>query len=254
MGVRLLMSAGAPVPTRLLRDVRTVLPNADLHTPYGMTEALPVTDISLEQIETAGAGDGVCVGQPLPGVDVALSLLSPTGTADEPPVTVANQVGEICVRADHVKDHYDALWGTQRSSSRNQGWHRTGDVGHLDDQGRLWVAGRLQHVITTASGVVTPVGVEQRVESLAQVRAAAVVGIGPTGTQQVAVVVVPVRRVRRLSPVTASVPLTDQVRSVAGVDLAAVLVVASLPVDIRHASKVDRTKVASWATRVLAGG
>ena len=51
--VRLVLSAGAPVSLALLNRVADVLPNADLHTPYGMTEALPVTDISLAQIRVA---------------------------------------------------------------------------------------------------------------------------------------------------------------------------------------------------------
>jgi len=56
------------------------------------------------------------------------------------------------VHAEHVKDRYDALWATERMSSRNPGWHRTGDVGYLDDQGRLWVQGRTVHVLTTPGG------------------------------------------------------------------------------------------------------
>ena len=46
-------------------------PPREPHTPYGMTEALPVTDITLAEIDAAGPGNGVCVGRPLPGVDVA---------------------------------------------------------------------------------------------------------------------------------------------------------------------------------------
>jgi cis-3-alkyl-4-acyloxetan-2-one decarboxylase / olefin beta-lactone synthetase len=162
--------------------------------------------------------------------------------------------GEICVRSPHVKDRYDALWETQRRSSRDgQGWHRTGDVGHLDAEGRLWVEGRLEHVITTASGVVTPVGVEQRIEGLAAVHAAAAVGVGPAGTQQVVVVAVPRRQPSRWSSPVAPLDLSETVRRAAGVEVAAVLVVRELPVDIRHASKVDRRAVARWAARVLAG-
>ena len=99
--------------------------------------------------------------------------------------------GEICVAAAHVKDHYDRLWSTQQRSATPAGWHRTGDVGHLDEQGRLWVEGRLVHVITGPAGPVTPVGIEQRVESVPAVRLAATVGVGPAGTQQTVVVVVP---------------------------------------------------------------
>ena len=70
--IRLVMSAGAPVPAELLRAAGDILPGADLHTPYGMTEVLPVADISLTEIEAAGTGDGVCVGYPVPEVEVAI--------------------------------------------------------------------------------------------------------------------------------------------------------------------------------------
>ncbi|SNS11237.1 Acyl-CoA synthetase (AMP-forming)/AMP-acid ligase II [Geodermatophilus pulveris] len=252
--VRLLMSAGAPVPAALLRGLRQVLPAAEPHTPYGMTEVLPVTDVSLAGIEAAGDGDGVCVGRPLPGVDVRVSPLSAAGAADGPLTGTPGTTGEVCVRAAHVKDRYDAVWVVERASSRDPGWHRTGDVGHLDAEGRLWVEGRLPHVVTTASGPVTPVGVEQRVERVAGVASAAAVGVGPAGTQVVVVVVVPAGgtgRSGRLRP--AGTDLADAVRAAAGVDVAAVLVTGRLPVDVRHQSKVDRAEVARRAARLLAG-
>ncbi len=77
--IRLVLSAGAPVPLRLLRAVQELLPAAELHTPYGMTEAMPVTDISLGEIEEAGPGNGVCVGRSLTGVKVQISPLDPLG-------------------------------------------------------------------------------------------------------------------------------------------------------------------------------
>jgi acyl-coenzyme A synthetase/AMP-(fatty) acid ligase len=247
--LRLLMSAGAPVPSDLLRRLSGVLPAAHAHTPYGMTEVLPVTDVSLAQIDEAGAGEGVCVGLPLPGVDVQVSPLSPLGAADGDLTGSPRVVGEIAVRAAHVKDHYDALWAVEQASSRDAGWHRTGDVGHLDDSGRLWVEGRLLHVIATGSGVVTPVGVEQRIESLTGVSQAAAVGVGPVGTAQAVVVVVaPGER----GPL-ASLALTDAVRAACAVPIAAVLVRDSLPVDIRHQSKIDRQALSRWAADVLAG-
>jgi acyl-coenzyme A synthetase/AMP-(fatty) acid ligase len=257
--IRLLMSAGAPVPAPLLRALRSVLPSAEPHTPYGMTEVLPVTDVTLAEIEAAGAGDGVCVGRPVEGVRIRVSPLSPVGIASGPLTDRPGVSGEVCVQAAHVKDRYDVLWATERAASRNPGWHRTGDVGHLDAEGRLWIQGRLAHVITGAEGLVTPVGVEQRVEALDHVAAAAAVGVGPVGTQVVVIVVVPSglsdRRGRRgrsrLQPARGE--LADRVREVAGVAVAAVLVTDSLPVDIRHESKVDRRELARRATRVLSG-
>ncbi|MEO5744242.1 MAG: AMP-binding protein, partial [Terracoccus sp.] len=254
-GVRLLMSAGAPVPSSLLREVTALLPAAEAHTPYGMTECLPVADISLTEIEALGAEDGVCVGQPVVGVTVAVSALDAEGRAVGEPAVVAGVTGEVCVRAAHLKDRYDQLWATERASRRSSGWYRTGDVGHLDDEGRLWVEGRLVHVVTGPDGPVTPVGPEQRIEGLPQVAMAAVVGVGPSATQQTVVVIV---RSGSAPPSEqrdglADPDLSAAVRALAGVPVAAVLVARALPVDIRHASKIDRSRVSIWATGVLVG-
>ncbi len=111
------------------------------------------------------------------------------------------------------------------------------------------------------AGPVTPVGIEQRVQRrlgdqpglAGGVSAAggrpgvAVVGVGPVGTQQVVVVL------SGAGGPLASVELTDTARAAAGRDVAAVLVMKALPVDIRHNSKIDRVAVARWADRQLSG-
>jgi acyl-coenzyme A synthetase/AMP-(fatty) acid ligase len=214
---------------------------------------LPVADIALPEIEQAGQGNGVCVGRPLPGVQVRLSPLDQQGRADGELTAEPGVTGEICVAARHVKSHYDRLWVTEQASSRNPGWHRTGDVGHLDIDGRLWVEGRLVHVITAPDGPVTPVGVEQAIETLFEVAMAAVVGIGPVGTQQVVAVVVSAAGTQGSGPL-ATPTLADAVRAAAAsTAIAAVLTSERLPTDVRHASKIDRAAVARWADRALAG-
>jgi len=250
---RVLMSAGAPVPAAVLRAVGELMPNAELHSPYGMTEVLPVADISLAEAEHVPEGNGVCVGYPVAGVRVAISPLDTDGKPTGPLTEESHVVGEVCIQADHIRDGYDKLWMTEREASRPTGWHRSGDVGHIDEAGRLWIEGRIGHVVTTAAGPVTPVGIEHAVAELADVVQAAVVGVGPPGTQQVIVVAVPTASRRRA--VLADESLADRVRAKAGgVDVAAVLVVPSLPVDKRHNSKINRTRVARWAERVLSGG
>jgi acyl-coenzyme A synthetase/AMP-(fatty) acid ligase len=209
-----------------------------------------VTDIALPELEKAGQGDGVCVGRALPGVRLGISPLDTLGRATGPPLQSVEITGEICVSAAHVKDRYDRLWATEQASSRDPGWHRTGDVGHLDATGQLWVEGRLAHVITTADGPLTPVGGEQRIEAQAPVTGAALVGVGPRGTQQPVAIVVAATPARRG---LADDELARAVRGAADVPLAAVLTVRSLPVDIRHASKIDRSRLARWAGGVLSG-
>ena len=276
--VRILLSAGAPVPLPLLRRVQALLPNAELHTPYGMTEALPATDVTMAEIEQAVAevgsqANGVCVGRPVPGVRIGIAPLGPDAVPAGEPVDVTDRTdltdrpdltdctGEICISATHVKDHYDRLWltqqrsvaaGQQQAGQRRTGWHRTGDVGHVDAEQRLWVEGRLVHVITSPAGPITPVGIEQRVEALPGVELAAAVGVGPAGTQQTVVVLVPTGGATARRPL-APAALAASVRQAAGSPIAAVLVTDRLPVDIRHASKIDRSRVARWAEQVLAG-
>jgi hypothetical protein len=82
------------------------------------------------------------------------------------------------------------------------------------------------------------------------VTGAAVVGVGPQGTQQPVGVVVPAANARLG---LADEELARIVRAAADIPLAAVLTVRSLPVDIRHAAKIDRSRLARWADGVLSG-
>jgi acyl-coenzyme A synthetase/AMP-(fatty) acid ligase len=146
---------------------------------------------------------------------------------------------------------YDRLWRTEHDAGQPRGWHATGDVGHLDDVGRLWVGGRTGHVISTPEGAVMPVRLEHQAESIDGVELAAVVGVGPPGTQQIAVIAQtdPPTSTSRL----ADMALHDLVRAKITEPVAAVFQVPSLPVDRRHNSKIDRSALAVWAEAVLAG-
>ena len=249
--VETFLSTGAPVGVDLLRRAQALMPNATAHTPYGMTECLLVADVTLPEIEQARGDRGVCVGRPLGSGQVRISAIDADGRASGVPSTQPRVTGEVVISAPHLKRGYFRLYLTDREAQRGlpERWHRTGDVGHLDAEGRLWIEGRLPHVITTADGPVTPVGIEQDVETVPAVERAAAVGVGPVGGQ----VVVAVVEAGARRPGLASPDLTDQVRAATAQRLAAVLVVPTLPTDIRHNSKIDRSRVARWAERVLAG-
>ena len=177
---------------------------------------------------------------------------SPAGRPARWP-TESDVTGEICVAGAHVKDHYDRLWATERQSSPDPGWHRTGDVGHLDTAGpavgggparaRDHRAGRTDH-----SGRHRAAGRGRRPASGPRPRSAS---DRPAPSRLVMVVVPragraadrwPTRTWRRRS---ARPPACRSPRSWSP---------TALPVDIRHASKVDRLRLARWAERVLGGG
>ena len=247
--VRLLLTVGAPVAPEQLAAAHRVLRNASLRTPYGMTECLLVADVDREAIDAAGPGDGVLVGAPTARARVRLAPLDADGRPGDATTTAPDVTGEIQVHAPHMLAGYDRLWSTERASRAGtaaQEWHRTGDVGRFDERGRLWVQGRLPHVIVTADGVVTPVGVEVAAQRAAGSRAAAV-GVGPRGTQQLAVVL------EGHGGPMAPPELAAAVRAEVDRPVAAVLAVPALPTDVRHNAKIDRARMARWATAVLAG-
>ncbi|WP_404434779.1 alpha/beta fold hydrolase [Microbacterium lacus] len=261
--VQTFLSTGAPIGMPLLEAAASVMPNATPHTPYGMTECLLVTDVTLEGVRDAATApdSGVCVGSPIGSNLVLISALDADGRATGSPSPEPGVLGEILVSATHLKSHYDRLWLTDREAERETTtiaaavagtrWHRTGDVGHLDTLGRLWVEGRLPHVIVSENGPIAPVGPEQEIERVGGIRRAAVVGIGPHGLRQAVAVVETLPTTSR--PGLADSAITTAVRAAATIPLVAVLTVPQLPTDIRHNSKIDRSKLSVWATRVLAG-
>jgi acyl-coenzyme A synthetase/AMP-(fatty) acid ligase/pimeloyl-ACP methyl ester carboxylesterase len=261
--VRTFLSTGAPISPRLLEAAAELMPNATPHTPYGMTECLLVTDITLDGVrEAADAPDaGVCVGKPIGANRVLMSALDADGRATGAPTTEPAVLGEILVSAPHLKDSYDRLWLTDREAARDtdglaadepgRRWHRTGDVGHLDALGRVWVEGRMPHVLVTAGGPLAPVGPEQQVERVDGVRRAAVVGVGPSGLRQAVAVVETIPLARRAGLAVSQ--LAAEIRASTSIPLVAVLAVPRLPTDIRHNSKIDRSKLSVWAESILAG-
>ena len=239
--VRLVMSAGAPVPIKTLHSMSALCPDAQLHTPYGMTEMLPVADVSLDQLVRIGDGQGVCVGQPVEGCEVLVDTLN----------------SEVMVSGPWMSAGYDSLWFTEYSArpvhvSNGQAtkWHRTGDVGHLDGEGNLWIEGRAVHVIHTSHGAVAPVPLEVATETLPTVVRAAAVGVGPIGAQQIVVVVESSNNENG----QASAQLSRDVRTALFPQaIAAVWTTKHLPVDIRHNSKIDRTAVSREMSHLLSG-
>jgi acyl-CoA synthetase (AMP-forming)/AMP-acid ligase II len=157
--VRRILMAGAPVPPALMQQMEAIIPNGEIHTPYGATEALPVSSIASTEVLRATAartasGEGTCVGKPLPGVDVAIiePVDGPIATIDQVLELPVGVIGEMIVRGPSVTRGYDKRPDADaaakiRDSDRH--WHRMGDMGWLDAAGQLWFCGRkIERVLT----------------------------------------------------------------------------------------------------------
>jgi long-chain acyl-CoA synthetase len=135
---------------------------------YGLTETAPIVTLNHPFHTRKGT-----VGKPIAGVQVKIS--------DE---------GEILVRGDNVTSGYlnaDA----ESARSFEDGWFHTGDIGALDEAGRLTIRGRKKEMIVTPEGMnVFPEDVERVLNGITGVRESAVVGVAQNGRERVHAVLV----------------------------------------------------------------
>ena len=257
--VRQVLMAGAPVPGELVERVQRILPpEALIHTPYGATESLPVTclegrEIVQETWPLTRIGRGTCVGRALPGMTVRViaPVDGPIEGWDRVRELACGEIGEIVVRGPVVTRAYD---GNERENrlakipDREGFWHRMGDMGYLDEAGRLWFCGRKAHRVGTAHGVLYTVGCEAIFNEHPQVRRSALVGLGPWGRQVPVVVVEPVGAVTSEATLFAELQQLAQANPLTA-SIERFLVHRSFPVDIRHNAKIFREQLAGWAAK-----
>ncbi|RRR75318.1 MAG: peptide synthase [Candidatus Viridilinea halotolerans] len=263
--LRRVMMAGAPVPADLHERFRPMLdPSADTHTPYGATEALPVASINGREVQAANAargGDplaGTCVGRPVPEVTLRIIPIDEDvmSTWDVALVLPAYQVGEIVVKGPAVTRSYINRPEATAKAKIAEGaaiWHRMGDLGYLDDEGRLWFYGRKSHrVVTgTAHGTLYTEPVELVFNQNSAVARSALVGIGPAGHQTPVVIIEPRNRRIMRDPAAVKI-LIGELRNLAArypmtAPIQTFLLHPSFPVDIRHNAKIFREQLAIWA-------
>jgi acyl-CoA synthetase (AMP-forming)/AMP-acid ligase II len=168
-GLTRIFSGGGPVFPRVLYKLYQVAPNARLYSVYGSTEAEPIahieySDMKPDDFDAMRGGHGLLVGKPVP--EITLRVVSPqslsSGVGLEAATLPASEIGEIVVSGAHVLPGYLHGRGDSETKVRVNGriWHRTGDAGSLDAQGRLWLAGRVNARISDAHGVIYPFSVE----------------------------------------------------------------------------------------------
>ena len=264
--LRRILMAGAPVPAAILKSFTSILAeDADTYTPYGATEALPVASISGREIlaeteEKTRSGAGVCVGLPLPTIRVRIIEIIDRAICSwsEVKELPKGEIGEIVVCGPVVTHEYynrgEATALAKVFDGQNV-WHRMGDVGYLDDAGRLWFCGRMAHRVVTPKGTLFTIPCEAIFNQHPEVFRTALVGIGKRPNQKPLIIVelrggrMPKgkaetdRLINELRELGQKSPLTRQIEDF--------LFHPAFPVDIRHNAKIFREKLAVWAERGL---
>ena len=256
------LSAGAPVPEHVLRRIsQAIHPEGDIYTPYGATEALPVASTSAsevlqETIARSREGAGTCVGRRFPEIQWQVIRIDDgplARMADVEPLP-AGEIGELMVRGPVVTKEYATRTeanADHKVDDEGETWHRMGDVGYLDEEDRFWFCGRKAHRVRTANGVMFTVPCETIFNQHPSIYRSALVGIGPKDQQRPVIIVElwPDKEpandqeqrdlVQELLTLAAHHQLTRPIQEV--------LIHPSLPVDIRHNSKIFREQLTVWA-------
>jgi acyl-CoA synthetase (AMP-forming)/AMP-acid ligase II len=258
------MTAGAPVRPSILETMRSLLgPDADIHTPYGATEALPVATIESREIlsecrDRTSQGAGTCVGKSLPGLDLRIIRMTDDPIADwnsdweVPPGTIGEIVvkGPIATRHYHANPNADQLAKILEPDGTH--WHRMGDLGWQDDQGRIWFCGRKNHRVVTDGGTVLfTIPIEARFNNHPAVARTALVGIGDRPHQR-PVLCVELRPGQTRFWKKIAADLRAQAESDPALSLIRDFIHKPVfPVDIRHNAKIFREQLAVWAAGKL---
>jgi olefin beta-lactone synthetase len=281
--VRRVLSSGAPVQVDVLRRMKDCIhEQGDMHTPYGATEALPVASIAASEVlgetaEKTRQGAGTCVGQKFAGIEwkVIRIVDGPIPSIDDIEELSPGEIGELIVSGPQVTKSYvtrveanatakivdnmsfsrDPKGSEQRSATETTIWHRMGDAGYFDHDGRFWFCGRVAHRVLSPGGPLYPIPCEAIFNQHPDIFRSALVGIGPPDLQRPVIILEPKQGKFPKTPATKKA-LLDEIHllgqsSPLTKSIGDFLIHPSFPVDIRHNAKIFREKLALWAAKRL---
>ncbi len=181
--LKTLTYGASPMPLPLLQRLREMFPEMQLTQGYGMTECSSVLTFLTEQDHRDGGELLRSAGRPMIGVDV--SIQDPDGN-----ILPTGQDGEVCARAGNYMREY---WKRPKETEEvfHGGWYHSGDMGHLDERGYLFLVDRVKDMIVTGGENVYSAEVENAIASHPAVEQVAVIGVPhATWGEQVHAVVV----------------------------------------------------------------
>ncbi len=265
--LRCVLSAGAPVPPRILEQVRQAMhEDGCMYTPYGATEALPIASIESRTVlqETASktqSGAGTCVGNRFSGMRWQVIRIddSPIDSLEGVVEMPHGEIGELMVCGDVVSKQYvtrEDQNSVHKVRDGNDIWHRMGDVGYLDEHERFWFCGRKSHRVISGPRVLFTETIEAIVNSNPEVYRSALVGTGARFSQNPMVILEPCPKhthARQLNDKQLTQAVIQQLgENPRSCDIKRVVVYpGKLPTDIRHNSKIFREQLTEWANKRL---
>jgi olefin beta-lactone synthetase len=254
------LSAGAPVsPAIIGRFAQLLEDGVQVFTPYGATESLPVSSIGSKEVlgetgKLTGEGRGVCVGKPVEGMKVKIVEISEEvlENFDEESFLPENQIGEIIVQGPQVTaSYYNREGANELAKIKNEDgsfYHRMGDLGYFDAQGRLWFCGRKRERVICKTSIYYTVCCEGIFNMHSRVFRSALVGVSIAGEMKPVICV----ELESDSQHTNKKVLIQELLDLAHKNeytstIKDIFFHPEFPVDIRHNAKIGRIELAEWA-------
>jgi acyl-CoA synthetase (AMP-forming)/AMP-acid ligase II len=248
------ITAGAPAPFHVQEKFKELLPeDGRLHGIYGATEALPIARVDSDEVlkerEKSVSGAGICLGRPVAGMNVRVIRITdqPITNWDDSLELETNVVGEITVQGAAVTRAYISTGDANRLGkihSGNEIIHRMGDVGYLDEQGRLWYCGRKSQRVETDHSIFFTEQIEGVFNAHPDVYRTALVGV----EHQAVLWVEPQDHAtdrkkiqKELIELAAGHPQASQIKTF--------LFMKKFPTDVRHNSKIIREELTALAAQ-----
>jgi acyl-CoA synthetase (AMP-forming)/AMP-acid ligase II len=255
--MRKILMMGAPVPPSLIRRYEKLMPKGKVFTPFGATEALPLTlidgkEILAETADLSEKGAGMCVGKPLSGIDIRVIKISdhPLAEWEDSLELPQGLMGEIAVKGPVVTREYlhrPVQTAEAKIREGDEIWHRLGDVGYFDQAGRLWFCGRKAHIVETDSGILYPVQVEALFNQIPDVARTALVGREQSGRKTAVLVIEAQKRINRDTRKRITKKAFEIIENNGlSKSIREVLFLSEFPVDTRHNAKIKREVIADW--------
>jgi len=184
----------------------------------------------------------------------------PISKIEETSFMPQGELGELIVQGAVVSDRYltrtDAN-ATHKISDGDHFWHRMGDVGYMDPQGRFWFCGRKSHRLETEQGRMLTVPCESIINTHPAIYRSALVAAGKPGKQTPVIFAEPLPE-KMPTDDSEKQSLLDELKAIAashwqtsGIEHFEIH--EKLPVDIRHNSKIFRERMRPLANRIVAG-
>ena len=263
------LTGGAPISETDISRFVEVAPDSEVWILYGSTEVEPIAYIESKEMLSVEIPKGELnitkVGVNVGRIDQDLKYrfieINKDSVKNEIDVTTlivkSGEVGELIVAGEHVCDGYykneEAFLRTKIKDKEGVIWHRTGDLGRLDDNGYLWIVGRMHNVIKHNGEYFFPVRPEIILKDLPLVLNAAYLSVD-LNTKDCITAVVTFER----SVATDSQFQETYRQKIVGVfqkeqiPLDNVIFMEEIPMDVRHHSKVDYNKLRNKLHDVLA--